>query len=215
MHNTCPVCGKDDQIQKLEAIVSHGISTGRFSGPTGGAAYVDGKIVPVGGYTTLTGTTATDLARKLSPPPAPAKPSGFGCWWILIIMGLLLLPTFMGSSAAVILGGVMSSVAYPASSATQDALGVTWIVMTGLATVAFFALSAVLGWYALKKDKKKRAREQVRYATERPAWEAAMSRYARLYFCFRDNLVFDPTTGETSAPESLTSFVYARGGAET
>ena len=68
MAAVCPVCGKDDAIQKVSSVVSSGQASGAFSGPTGGVAYVGGKWGAVGGYTTLSGRTSSELARLLAPP---------------------------------------------------------------------------------------------------------------------------------------------------
>ncbi len=65
----CPVCGKDDAIQLVSAVVASGQATGTFSGPSGGVAYVGGKWGSVNGYTTLRGGTTSQLAQLLAPPP--------------------------------------------------------------------------------------------------------------------------------------------------
>jgi len=59
MPTLCLVCGKDDVIQKVSAVVSGGQVPGTFSGPTGGLAHVGGKLGAVGGYTTLSGRTTS------------------------------------------------------------------------------------------------------------------------------------------------------------
>ncbi|GAB4574703.1 MAG: hypothetical protein Kow0077_22600 [Anaerolineae bacterium] len=44
---------------------------------------------------------------------------------------------------------------------------------------------------------------------ERVLWEHAMDRWAGLYYCFRDDIVFDPETGEWCHPADLHEFLYA------
>ncbi|HMN14248.1 MAG TPA: hypothetical protein PKD55_18180 [Bellilinea sp.] len=36
-----------------------------------------------------------------------------------------------------------------------------------------------------------------------------MARWAGLYYCFRDDIVFDPETGEWCHPADLHEFLYA------
>jgi hypothetical protein len=49
----CPVCGKNDAIQKVSGVVASGQASGTFSGPTGGVVNVDGKWGTTGSYTSL------------------------------------------------------------------------------------------------------------------------------------------------------------------
>ena len=74
-----PICNKDDAIQKLSVIVASENSSGTFSGPSGGVTYVDGKWGSVGGYSSLSGSTMSELARRLAPPPAPQNKDRVGC----------------------------------------------------------------------------------------------------------------------------------------
>ena len=55
MTNFCPICNKDDAIQKVTVIVAGGRSSGHFSGPPGD-------------YTPVYGNTVSGLARLLAPP---------------------------------------------------------------------------------------------------------------------------------------------------
>jgi len=81
MFTICPVCKKDDVIQKVSAVVTSGQSSGSFSGPSGGIAYVGGKWGAVSGYTTLSGRTVSELAQQLS--KLQIKPPSAFAWWML------------------------------------------------------------------------------------------------------------------------------------
>jgi hypothetical protein len=87
------VCGKNNAIQKVSGVVASGQASGTFSGPSGGVVKVDGKWCATGGYTTLSGSTVSNLAALLSPPAAPGKwPFGFFTtvlsilfWWFVVL----------------------------------------------------------------------------------------------------------------------------------
>ncbi len=72
----CPSCGSDN-TQSFASIYD----SGRYSGGSTsyGTAYVDGKAVPVGGYTSHSGMT--DLARSKAPPEE--KRAGVFRWILL------------------------------------------------------------------------------------------------------------------------------------
>ena len=163
----CPVCGKDDAIQKVSAIVASGRASGTLSGPSGGAAYVGGKWGITGGYTTLSGSMATELAQKLAPPSEPSRGRG------------VLASLFIG-------GGIFEIVI---ALSTEE----IWILPIGIVTIAIGAILLIL------------------YFKEKPKIEErfvkAKSKWARLYYCFRDDIVFDPQTGETCHPDNLGKFL--------
>jgi hypothetical protein len=71
--NVCPVCGKNDTIYKVSGVVTSGQASGTFSGPSGGVVNVGGQWGTTGSYTTLSGSTATNLAALLTPPSEPKK----------------------------------------------------------------------------------------------------------------------------------------------
>jgi hypothetical protein len=41
-----------------------------------------------------------------------------------------------------------------------------------------------------------------------PAWQAAMRNWQKLFYCHRDDLVFDVETSEHCSPEEVQTFVY-------
>ena len=57
----------------MSGVVARGQASGTFAGPTGGVVNVDGNWGTTGGYTTLSGSTVTNLAALLFPPPEPKK----------------------------------------------------------------------------------------------------------------------------------------------
>jgi hypothetical protein len=185
MSTNCPICNKDDAIQKLSVIVASGKSSGTFSGPSGGAAYVDGKLVPMGGYSTLSGSTISDLAKRLTPPSEPQKYKGLGCG----LGSLIAIVTFLGLIAASGLGFLLFNVVGG------------FIFLFGGFVIYMLVLNAL--------NKKSRKRDEAAYLFEKPRWDVAISRWNRSYFCHRDGIVFDPDTQETCQPDDLSGFLYS------
>jgi len=80
----CPHCNKDDAIQKVSAIVDAGISSGSYSGPSTSHVSIDGKSGTSYGYSFLSGSGMTELARQFIPPSEPRKPvKKTGCGFLL------------------------------------------------------------------------------------------------------------------------------------
>ena len=178
MTNTCPQCRKDDMIQKVTAIHSAGIASGSYSGPTSGiAAPIDSsKQAIVSGYTTLHGTSQTDLSRKLSPPIEPSAPSILGgiIGSFILIGGIVTLVFSEGESCNLIPGFLL--------------LGIGLLVM-------------------IPSINSQGTKEKT-YKQEMQRWKNAMSIWDRLYYCARDDCVFDPTSGEYAPIEKINYLIH-------
>lgn len=72
---TCPICKKDDQIQKASSVYSSGIGTGSFSGPAASVNYYNGKVGVGAGFVAGTSHSITDVSRKCAPPIKPTPPA--------------------------------------------------------------------------------------------------------------------------------------------
>jgi len=59
-------------------------------------------------------------------------------------------------------------------------------------TLAAIVTALVLSFIAFQRIVRGDAEAQEHY----PAWDRAMENYRRLYYCARDNVVFDPTPGQ-------------------
>jgi hypothetical protein len=206
MANICPICQKDDMIQRVETLVSAGQSSGTFSGPTVAATFSDGKLRPAGGYTTLSGSTSSNLAKLLEPPSSPPEPKGYGCWWILLaypvipILGAFFALPFMIPGTIIMVLGTT-----PENGGSLNALGVIGAVL--------MAIGGCIGYYLciryfIRKDRKKKASMAQNYSEAKPKWEKAMQRWKRLYYCNRDGIVYDPESGDSCNPATVNDFVY-------
>ncbi len=181
----CPVCAKDDAIQKVSAVVASGQATGTFSGPTGGITDVGGQWGIIGGFSSLSGEMRTRLAQALAASREPSgpvfRPRGRAAWCMSVLMSLL----FGGVALFGVFGIVMSV-------ASGDGGG----IVMGLLMVGVGGPKAWYCWVepAYRQEEWKKLSEQ------RAAWHVAMTRWERLYYCYRDDTVFDPQRGETCQP---------------
>ncbi len=190
MNLICPIDNKDDSIQKVSAVVTGGESTGTFSGPTGGVTYSGGKWGSVSGYSSLSGSSTTTLARLLTAPSKPLENTGWwianGCGWIYIIMGILLVIILVASRAGTPTYSIFTSI---------------------LLSVLAGGICSGMGFLfrALGNKQKKNAKEK--YSNEMNTWSDAMKRWSRLYYCFKHDIVFDPVDGEYCEPAKLSEFI--------
>ena len=72
-----------------------------------------------------------------------------------------------------------------------------------LLTLICIVTALILSYVAFTKVVRGDMEAQKRYA----AWDRAMQNWNRLRYCSRDDVVFDPQTGETIAPETLASLL--------
>lgn len=134
-----------------------------------GRWYTSSEKVP------FTGSQSTVLAAKLSPPPKPiilSEPkSHIGCGVITLVVSIVLIIADVGF----IKGGFFGIIGF---------IGI-------LISILIFVI--ILSIYPNENKKYKENQEQLK--TDLPQWEAAMNRWNKQYYCFRDDIVFIP--GET------------------
>ena len=190
MSIACPIDSKDDTIQKVSAVVSGGQAKGTFSGPTGGVTYSDGKWGSVGGFSVLSGSSSTELAELLSPPPQPYQDKA---WWVQ-----------HGCGTFLIVMGVLAAIVIPASGAGDPTTSI----------FERFLIASVMGglWVGLGLlfrawgGRQKKVSDE-KYSKEMNAWSTAMNRWSHLYYCYKHDIVFDPENGEQCEPAKLKEFI--------
>ncbi len=159
----CFKCNYSDQIQKVSAIYSAGISSGSYYG----SSTPLGESKP--SFTTVSGSSQSLLSRRLAPPNKPS-------------------PSFMLIVLDVVLAG----------------FAIFCIILPCLfLLVLIYVLS-----YKPKVDQSKKE-DKERLAKEIPLWETAMERWNRLYYCMRDDVVFDPDTEASFRPEEMMNYLYS------
>lgn len=180
----CPIDGNDDAMQKVSAVVAAGHAKGTFTGPMTGVTRSEGKWGLAGGIATLSGSTTTDLARSLAPPPEPRKRAFGPLNWL-------------GLSIALILFGVIPGLLGLASIGSKDSSGFGMFLF-GTAMVGIFI-------WRMKDNPSRKSADEV----ARRNWKTARERWAQLYYCHKHDLVFDPSSGETANTQDLSSLIYA------
>lgn len=189
--------------------------------PQGGISYSDGKIGSIGGWTTLRGSASTELANTLTPPPMPKEggflyPARFISYLLsAITVGIVCisLSAIPGSAVSVLIafGSAFSGLDLKELGLTLDEflpLGI--IVGLGICASILGIIIGIVGFRYQRRYSKKQINEKERaYVLAKHAWDNAMIRWDRLYFCHRDGIIFDPVTNETGRPESLIKFIYS------
>jgi hypothetical protein len=140
---------------------------------------------------TLNESNQSLISRRLAPPEKPS--TGKSCGEGLGMFGLLFLGAVGVSAGIVGTGGIIQGL-YTAAEIPGPFFG--FIVGLG----AFYGLR--LWEQALKKRTEKIITEEI------PRWEKAMERWNKLYYCSRDDGVFDLSEGEFVPTQQLMKYLY-------
>lgn len=184
MNTNCPICNEHDRVQKVSSIVTSGITSEHLSGPVGAVTYSKGNTSYSGGYSVMSGASVTGLAALLTPLPEPTKKSAMGC----------------GNIAFLIFGEIFISYLFYAIvfEATRKLnSGIIAAVIVGVA----FLIGMIIYLINKSKDVEKT------YQEEKAVWDKQIGVWMDLYYCFRDDVVFFPETGQCFHPAQLHSFL--------
>ena len=168
----CPQCNKGDAIQKISAIVDAGKSSGNYSGSSTSHVNINGKSGTSFGYSYLSGSSMTELAKLLSPPSKPTKPSGYGYWWILIWYPTIPLVGMAFASPFYTLAENLSTIMKPGPIVLV--VGILDLILMG---IAFFAGIRLAYRFFKNKEKDKLSRKESEYSIEKPKWDNAIKRW--------------------------------------
>jgi hypothetical protein len=168
----CPLCNRVDNISKVSAVYSSGVSEGRYSGtaisyiaPFSSKESSSIAVTPV----SMGGFNITDLSRRLAPPPKPMYPSK-----VLFVIFLIL-----------------ASFSFP----------LCFLFGIGIPFFAIFISLTI--WQGIKNgNKTKEIKEYI------PIYEKAIVRWNKLYYCFRDDIVFDPETNVYVSADKIDDLIY-------
>ena len=197
----CPVCGKDDKIQKVSAIVSTHQHSGTSSGSSVGLTY-DGDFAITEAYTNLKTNSISALAKALFPPSEPAKPiTGEGCASGLSCLGAIVF--------GLLAFGQFALLQVKISNKMQD----KWTEILGM--LLFGCISGFLIFWRTSTKAAREAHQKAcddkanaEYSKKKHAFETAMLRWGRMYYCHRDNIVFDPVNSSYCQPNELQQHLY-------
>lgn len=198
----CPECAKDDQIRKVSSIYSEGrtdtVVTGRSTNVNVAAPLKSGNSSYVGvgqSNTTLSGTSQTGLSARLAPPPAPEK-QGLGCWWAFIIVGALgfFAPIDSKRKIPMAISFAIFAVFF---LLREDRTSSPVLGLIAIGGAISFYIFYILGLIEAgpKIEREHLANMQV--------WRSKMSRWEKLYYCYRNDVVFDPDSGKSASAGQL------------
>lgn len=184
---TCPICGESDQIQKVSAVIN--AQTSFVSGTERRWTSEEGwQNVPFHGVET------SELARQLQPLREPRKevivwfgliPANLFSWWATVML-------------------ILSTLCYGTMSIGMLGIGIFSLLRSEPQFLFGFPMSIALGgillWFWVRIPRKKQKGEQ-KYREEIDIYNKAMERWERLYYCYRDDRVFDEKNQSSFRPD--------------
>ncbi len=186
MDMRCPICGSMDQTAKVSALIRSGSANGTAKGGTIGTTGLGLGMAQL--------SMTSSLAQSLQPPvkPKPAKE-----------------PETTHSSNGAATGGCLSVI-----------LLWTLAVILGFKASLFldiivFILGAILGSKIggeIVRRSSDVAVERMKHEVvqnEIKEWPTAMSRWEKLYYCQRDDIVFLPETREHVKVSNIRRLLYS------
>lgn len=177
----CPLCHHDDRVAKVSAIIQSDTQHINGSVPVS-STYRDssGQIRSSTSQESYSATQESELAKKLAPP---SKPSGGGSYvWAFLIAPFLFFP---------ICGGI---------GLAMDENNVGYIGCTIAGLIALLIIIKIAR-YQHKKD-------DIKMQPKIMAWNKAMERWNKLYYCYRDGCVYIPGEEGSSSISDMTTFLY-------
>jgi len=144
------------------------------------AIVAGGQINKVGAYTT-TPAAATKLAEELAPPKVPPYYEGCSCLFLL-------------SFVLFVIGAVgIDHILW------AEHTDFPWVYPLLIVIGTYLAYRAIMSF--------KRARQWAREEWK-PKHQAALKKWKRLYYCARDDIVFDPDIGKYCPRDEFKAFIY-------
>lgn len=194
----CPLCGTSDMSQATAAIVAGQTHVMHGSQRAVGAAWTPSGLAPVTMGGTFDSTHQSELARMLDLPlPRPAS-STMGCLAaILLFLGVLL----SGFGAYAVLANDVESTSAASSRDDEEpdalAVAIGGFMLGGLPLIVGFALAMN------SRDARRRWRREIN------GWHRAAPIAARLVYCARDHIVYDPASPDVWLhPSQTAAYAY-------
>lgn len=196
----CPLCRKVDRVQKVSAIYTSGVSTGRFSGWS-----LDSDADA--GIVALSGRTQTEISKLLSPPKEPSYTDSDGVCLFLFFL-LFGVPVLGG----LMLGGFGLAMIYAAALVVgyvDPQVGPAGVLLLAIASLLMGCLGLAGVALFTRLMSKRGQHHRRRVAVMKASWEQAMHRWGGLYYCGRDDGVFIPGETDLIPTTEMREFLYA------
>jgi hypothetical protein len=183
----CPICEKNDQLRKISSIVdidTHKISSHSQTWVSSeyGEHFVDVR---------LTDAQQSELARKLALPPIPVKPAGF-------TIAHYVSQALLGIIFWVVIFFIVVCISLFIKRIPENI--VILITILGFIVPVLFIVASTLRYRSRRES----------YSVNKPIWDKAWFVWNRLYYCFRDNKIYDPETNETLDIQDLHEYIFTK-----
>lgn len=187
---TCPRCGRDDQVQKVSALVTTGTTTSdasRYMADAGYGIGSEGSGHSIVERTYQAGSQHPPLSELLSPPEEPRLVRAWSTESFMTALGV----------------GLVMLCCYapfiPLAIVTHQPSIPSLIWYGTLLALAMIGGVVVLAGQTRASDKHLKAAWQAEHAR----WQAAMAKWEALYYCWRDDVVFFPGSPSAVSASSM------------
>jgi len=177
----CPKCGKDDLMKKVSAIYKSG------------HANVSGYAA--GGYSNTLSQSL--ISQQLAPPIAPVSLS-VGCE---IKFGIILFLSIAFGSSIVLVASLITNLGRLLSKIEANDL--FWLSVFLIPIVIMLILTAV---YYAKAKRIMHSNDDLPQRTEK--WKLAIKRWEALYYCERDDVIFDQDECKVMPVGEMTTYIF-------
>ncbi len=182
----CPQCGQIDSVRKVSAIVNSGTTSSSFSGYGDSIGYSRNGMVFTDEFITLTGSSQTHLSQFLSPPIQPQVNYFDDYTLIIVLSGIIGLITVIIGLFQILVSQFVSG---------------TFILLFGLSSLG------VCVWVGVSHSDLNKNNE-IRFKQEHWAWQKALSKWQKLYYCYRCDGVFLPNLNHIIPSQHAYDYLY-------
>lgn len=184
----CPVCLRADKVASVSGIRLSQTQQVTGSTPVSNThTDKDGKTHSSVSYANFSGTQITNLAKELTPPSKPTKPSKHGCGtWFLFFLII----------------GMIGQLFYIVANNEGKLLEICiLIILIGLFFWWLATYIKVENMYPANLEK---------FEKDIINWEKAIVNWDHLYYCSRDNCVFIPGRNSYAPITKMLDYIYER-----
>jgi len=194
------------KIAKISAIYTSGISEAHYSGsavsfitPLNSKESSSIAFTPIG----MSGYSISELSKKLAPPIKPQQPSN-GCFIASLIVAII--STFPLAIFGLISLYFFAMLGSGIASDDSGAVGIGVIGVIFIPIIISFAILTVVFWVLTRVFSDKIKSGQAKYKNEMPVWQKSMSNWDKLYYCFRNDVIFNPKTSQYTQADNIEVF---------
>jgi len=213
----CPICGLIDCVSKVSTIYYEGTHDSKNVGSSLAVSTPGSRDFPTyltSSISSSRGVSQTRLSSRLAPPPCPAPPKsrlkleeiliGFGACLVLFILFVLITHLFSPTHHSIRSDYRGRPDLNTGIERSDWPIILFWLGLgLGLGVLIF-----LFGLNQLPKSKKEHQTRQNLQRAKIMAWQNAMLKWEQLYYCGRDDLVFDPPRRITMSADQIWTYVY-------